>query len=52
MLLKNTCERVHLIAKLPAIVCNPENLLKMNFFTQIFEGFKLDFLSSYLLCFL
>ena len=37
MLSKNTCKGVHLIKKLPA--CKPPNLLKMNFFTHIFQGF-------------
>ena len=44
---KNTCEGVHLIVvKLPAIslqACKPANLLKMNFFTLIFQGLQLDF---------
>ena len=39
MLLKNTCEGVHLLEKLPAKAGKPANLLKVNFFTHIFEGF-------------
>ena len=41
MLSKNTCERVRLIIKLPAIslqACKFD-LLKMNFFTHILQGF-------------
>ena len=38
MLLKNICVGVHILVKLPAA-----NLLKMNFFTHIFQGFWLDF---------
>ena len=39
MLLKNTCEGVQLIVNFPAIGCKPPSLLKMNFFTHIFQGF-------------
>ena len=38
MLSKNTCERVHFIAKLPAVSLQASKL-KMNFFTHIFQGF-------------
>ena len=37
--LKNTCEGVHLLAQLPAIILQAWNLLKMNFFTYIFQEF-------------
>ena len=39
MVLKNTCEGVHLLVKLQAITlqaCRPANFLKMNFFRHIF----------------
>ena len=39
MLSKNTCERVHLIVKLPAISLQSHKCTKMNFFTHIFQGF-------------
>ena len=42
MLSKNTCERVHFIAKLPAVSLQASKL-KMNFFTHIFQGFQPDF---------
>ena len=41
MLSKNTCDGIHLIVKLPAISLQAySNLLKMNFFTHIVEGFS------------
>ena len=41
MLSKNTCDGIHLIVKLPAISLQAySNLLKMNFFSHIFEGFS------------
>ena len=41
MLPKNTYDGVHLIVKLLAISLQAySNLLKMNFFTHIFEGFS------------
>ena len=36
---KNTCEGVHLIVKLPSISLQTCKFSKMNFFTQIFQGF-------------
>ena len=43
MLLKNICEGVHMLVMLPvtllAIVMLPANLLELNFFTHIFQGF-------------
>ena len=55
MLSKNTCEGVHLLVKLPAIslqVCKPANLLKMNFFTHIFQEFQLEFKLLFIVLFL
>ena len=40
-MLKNTLEQGHL-------ACKPANLLKMNFFTNIFQEFPLDFKSLFI----
>ena len=39
MLSRNTCERVHLKLKLPAISLQACKFTKMNFYTNIFQGF-------------
>ena len=41
LVLKNTLEQAHL-------ACKPASLLKMNFFTNIFQGFPLDFKSLFI----
>ena len=52
MLSKNTCVGVHFIVKLQAISLPACKLLKMNFFTHIFEGFQLDFKLLFIVLFL
>ena len=52
MLLKNTCEGVYLIVKLPAISLQACKFTKMNFFTHILQGFLLDFKLLFIVLFL
>ena len=56
MLLKNTCEGVYLIVKLPAIslqACKFTKITKIyNFFTHILQGFLLDFKLLFIVVFL
>ena len=42
MLLKNTCERIHLIKKLPAISLQASKFTKNELLPHLFQGFQLD----------